>query len=1543
MSDTFDWLLDSIEIIDEETGFRGFDNMTTLSDAQFAELLNVIKGNTTATVPLNTTGNFSNCKSSFSGDINESVEAFVDAIKIYKDCVSITEENALKGLPMLLKGSAASWWQGIKHSVNDFSSATKLLISTFGCKKPPYKIYLEIFSAKQSENMKLDIFVNKIRALFSQIPEGQLIESVQLDMIFGLLSRKIRQHIKRTEIKTFEELLEHGRQIEELDDDGKDKVPIKIESEKTSSHIKNRKYCNYCKVRGHALEDCRRLTPNKTIKPDSKIEQLDKPNVKPTQNYDIACYTCGYKGVIKSNCPQCNPKTETTSTSSLEFYSIESEGIITYLRPILNIEILGANGLGIVDTAAKISVAGNTLYQHLKSKNVLFEPVDLNVVLADGSHSIKSLLTTTVSVKIKNKIFDTTFLIFPNSDCNKTLLGIDFVRNAQLCLNFGNNSWSFYNDPSIYKLIFENLIDDNVQLSSLDFLREGEGTHLTSDQREIADQMLSNFGNIFSLGGEATSYAEHKICTEDHAPIACPPYKMPVHKKELLKIEIDNMLECDIIEECDSAWAAPVVLVPKKDDKVRVCIDYRKLNSITKADKYPMPRIDDIMQLEENTTVMSTIDLRSGYWQIKVAENDKDKTAFITPFGLYRFKRMPFGLKNAPATFQRLIDRLRAGLKGIIIFAYLDDILILSSSFDQHILDLKRVFERLNEYNLKANRDKCVFFRSSVKFLGHIVTINGIHTDPDKVTAITNMLVPRNVKHVKSFLQTCSWYRRFIPEFSNVAKPISSLTKKNAKWIWGREQQNSFDMLKKLLTEAPILRQADERLPFILRTDASNYALGAVLLQGEGYDERPIEFASRLLTSAEINYSTTEREALAVVWALAKFRGYIDGAEVLVSTDHQPLKWLMSIQSPSGRLARWALAIQSYNLRIDYTPGKNNVVADTLSRPPCSESEQNRCGICSVQFDLPVRSLANLRENQLSDPDMEKIITCFETPDHPDLTNWTGRGYIMNGGILYRYVPEHDEDEAQLCIPTANRIEILQQYHDSPTGGHYGADKTFEKIAMKYYWPGMRRYVSDYVRSCIPCQKYKATNLKPSGLIKTPVMSQRWEVISIDLFGPLVQSISGNKWVFIITDTSTRWVELFSLENATAEICAKTLISEVFMRYGIPRRIVSDNGPQFVSDIMQYVAHCLGIKQTLTPLYHPECNMVERQNRQLKTQLAILVNNEHRSWDEHLFAIRFAINSTKCDSTGYTPAFLNFGREIRCLADVHNDFREIVQEETFIPQITPYLLKMHKMMEIVRETHEHKQDQHKMYADRNRKQGVSYKPGDLVLINTQQLSNASKGLTSKFYPRRDGPYQIKSCKSSTTYDIESTDGKFIGCYHTSKITPFIGTMGTQPIRPIKSRGRPKKAAQPNQSSVSTVNTGTNINSAPSNQLPASMVSTVDNNQPQTVSTNLHQPASPLTNDCNRLPDNQQVPQSLPSSAVADNNFYKLQPMTSTNSDGDISTYSHHNMEVYRTKSNRAVRRPQRYLSPEVTRSSRPEPSSGRISGSEGETVTPLNK
>jgi transposase InsO family protein len=402
----------------------------------------------------------------------------------------------------------------------------------------------------------------------------------------------------------------------------------------------------------------------------------------------------------------------------------------------------------------------------------------------------------------------------------------------------------------------------------------------------------------------------------------------------------------------------------------------------------------------------------------------------------------------------------------------------------------------------------------------------------------------------------------------------------------------------------------------------------------------------------------------------------------------------------------------------------------------------------------------------------------------------------MQNGVLYRYNPDIEEEEAQLVVPEHERSSILKLYHDDPTAGHYGAERTFRRIASRYFWLGMRAYVAQYIKACVECQKYKPSKLRPAGLILTTPMRQRFEVVAFDLFGPLPTSEANKNWIFVVEDVASRWIELFVLEAATAEACARILVDEICLRYGTPRRFTSDNGTQFVSAVMQQVTYCLGITHSFTPFYHPEANPVERKNRDLKTQLAIYVGEDHKGWPEKLPAIRFAMNTAYCQNTGYSSAYLTFGRELRTPDDAHKDLKATLVKENFVPEITPHLLRVAETLQRARETSDKRQDTQKENRDKTRNPAHQFEPGDHVLVNTHVISDSKKGRSSKLAPRRDGPYVILKKHGPTSYEVADVEAptRSLGTYHTSLLRPFTGYTEAlpRPLIPLRKRGRPRR-------------------------------------------------------------------------------------------------------------------------------------------------------
>ena len=631
-------------------------------------------------------------------------------------------------------------------------------------------------------------------------------------------------------------------------------------------------------------------------------------------------------------------------------------------------------------------------------------------------------------------------------------------------------------------------------------LAQASKLELDNAEQNMFFQLLQQYEDIFAatpteLG--CTDKLQHRINTGGCKPIRQPVRRIPQHQREEVRSLLKDMLQKEVIEPSSSPWASPIVLVKKKDGSTRFCVDYRKLNEATLKDAYPLPRIDETLDTLAGSCWFSTIDLVSGYWQVEVDEVDRPKTAFCTLDGLYQFRVMPFGLCNAPATFQRLMDLVLSGLQWSHCLVYLDDVIILGTSFYDHLSKLAVVFERLRRAGLKLKTSKCAFFQRKVKYLGHIISREGVATDPQKTAKVKIWPTPTSTKEVQQFLGFASYYRRFIKYFADIARPLYRLTERGAAFRWSPECQCAFDLLRKRLTTAPILAYPKFKQPFLLDTDASNSGIGAVLSQidDEG-QEHVVAYGSRLLTKTERNYCVTRRELLAVVVFTAYFRPYLLGRHFQLRTDHGSLSWLCNFKNPEGQLARWLEKLQEYDFEIVHRQGKLHTNADALSRIPCNQcgrSDETSATVASTVITSPTSQACNsLRDAQLADTELGPLLRAKEAgrqlsaEDSKAMSRAARRLHqlydqlTIHNGVLYRQylIPEVSKVIMQQLIPLSLRPQILQELHEGVTGGHLGTDKTLAKLKERFYWPGHYNDVKNWCRNCHSCAQRKSPSPK---------------------------------------------------------------------------------------------------------------------------------------------------------------------------------------------------------------------------------------------------------------------------------------------------------------------------------------------------------------------------------------------------------------------------------------------------------------------------------
>ena len=852
------------------------------------------------------------------------------------------------------------------------------------------------------------------------------------------------------------------------------------------------------------------------------------------------------------------------------------------------------------------------------------------------------------------------------------------------------------------------------------------------------------------MGGfDRTDLAEHCIDTGDARPISSRPYRVSAFERRVIDEHVARMLEEGVIRPSFSPWSAPIVLTKKKTPgEYRFCIDFRRLNSVTKRDVYPLPSLDDVFDRLAGSRFYSSLDMRNGFHQIPVAEADRCKTGFIVPSGLYECVTMPFGLTNAPASFQRMIDRVLGSLKWQMCLVYLDDVLVFGRTLFEHNYRLNLVLEALEKAGLTLNLSKCIFATREIFHLGHIIDERGIRPGQEKVRALRDFVI-KDIKSLRGFLGLASFFRRFVMNFGALAAPLHALLKKKKAWSWGPAQEAAREALVNCLVSAPVLAHFNEKLPVTVQTDASHTGLGAVLLQDDGGGQRPIAFISRRLTDAETRYHANELECLAVVWALKKFRPYVYGKLFCVQTDSSAVRWLCEKKELTGKFARWILTLQEYNFTISHIKGVDNCVADALSRDPVQETEREHAVVCFLQSKKPLGYTAEeLAFQQRLDSQFKPFFALFPTGVNGTRKCRVSGDFAMSEGVLYRRNHREWGRKFLLCVPAPLRRSVLFSSHDDPSASHLGVHKTLGRILERYWWPRLGRSVRDFVLSCSFCQMHKhATGRTAGPLLPIPPPSRPFESINIDHLGPFKTTSGGNKHIIVAVDYLTKWVEAAAVPDTSSKHAILFLRQCIICRHGHPQRIISDQGSAFTSREMAAAMESWKVNHVFATPEHPQTSgLVERGNSTLALAIAAYVNTNHNDWDDHLGAAIFAINSAQHSTTERTPFEMVYGRIPNTALE-----NELCWPEEAPEPYETFLQRVQAVRESVRLRIVEKQKKVKAFVDSRRRVVRDLCPGELVLVR-RNLSK--KGKTKKFLPKFIGPFQVVRKVCPTTYLVE---------------------------------------------------------------------------------------------------------------------------------------------------------------------------------------------
>lgn len=871
---------------------------------------------------------------------------------------------------------------------------------------------------------------------------------------------------------------------------------------------------------------------------------------------------------------------------------------------------------------------------------------------------------------------------------------------------------------------------------------------------------------------------DHAIDLKPDAPetLRSKVYPMPMNEQEELDRFLDESLRKGYIAPSKSPMASPVFFIKKKDGKLRLIQDYRKLNDITVKNRYPLPLASDIINRLKGAKYFTKFDVRWGYNNIRIRKGDEWKAAFVTSRGLFEPQVMFFGLTNSPATFQTLMNSIFADLiaRGVVA-VYLDDILIFTEDLDEHRRLVREVLQRLEQHDLYLRPEKCEFERTSVEYLGMVISQGQVAMDAVKVQAVKDWPTPTNLREVRGFLGFANFYRRFIRDFSRLARPLNDLTKKDCPWSWETVQQEAFDQLKERFTEQPILAMWDPYLPTRVEVDASGYATGGVILQKQQKDGlwHPVAYRSESMSEAERNYEIYDREMLAIVRALEDWRHYLEGLpeSFEIITDHRNLEYWRTAQHLNRRQARWSLWLSRFDFTLTHKPGKTNTQADPLSRLSShqvtdADDNQGQVVLKPAHFVRLVSTMTNdelegrIRDSVQREAEVLVALEALRKDGPRKLVNGLMEWEEKEGLVFYKgrlYVPADKEI----------RLEILRRCHDSVTAGHPGQHGTLELVTRHYWWPNQSATVAKYVAGCERCQRYKAAPHPRSELHPHDVPGGPWETVGVDLVTGLPKCDGFDAIAVYVDHYSDQCHVLPTHTEVTAEGIADLHYREIFRLHGVPQKMVSDRGPQFAARVMRELYDKLGIQHGLTTAYHPQSNgRVERKNQEVEKYLRLFVSRRQDDWVKYLPTAEFTLNSRINSAVGRSPFEVMYGYQ--------PDFTLPVRTTSKFPSVVE---RLEGLKEVRRDAEAAlrlaKGKMKEQFAAAHVKAAPIFAVGDKVWISSRNI--AIHQATPKLGVRQLGPFTVLERVGDLAYRLELPSAlKLHPVFHVDRLSKYGG-------------------------------------------------------------------------------------------------------------------------------------------------------------------------
>lgn len=1009
--------------------------------------------------------------------------------------------------------------------------------------------------------------------------------------------------------------------------------------------------------------------------------------------------------------------------------------------PYINMEINGKKMEMLIDSGAEISAISTEYENKLMIENEPQIPslplVGLNIYNAIGNTVTKASKQMLLPLTFDSYTVHTPFIVVPQLN-EGGIIGNDFLEKNKAILDFKNQTMIIKNTITDISIPFNdktkgsaaNLKSIHTKIMTEPMSPKTLNLRSTNEQKFI-DHIVDQFPEVFrETPGKIRGY-QCSLRLKNDKPICVRPYPIPVAKIEAVEKELNRMIELDIIERSRSQYSIPIVPVFKKNGEVRLCLDARKINEVIVPDCERPLTIDTILAKFKKVKCISTLDLRSGYWQVPLAKESRAPCSFLINGRNYSYKRLPFGLNVSGAEFQKSMDTVLGPLIHDYVTIYVDDILITSENEEQHYEHIKTVLERLRKFNVTVNLEKCQFFRQEASFLGHIITTKGIKMETEKVESIQQFKTPSSKKELQQYLGFLNFYRRYIKKFAHIVEPMIELLRKNQPWSWKKTHQDAFENSKHAFIKEVETAFPDFTLPLYINSDASNKAIGGELFQIVNGERKTIGYASRTLKPAETRYTTTEIEALAILYCCSKFRQYLIGHKIIIQTDHHALTFIKQCKLTSGRLTRWVLALQEFNFTIEHIPGKLNVAADTLTRYPRTDENriETKIRINKINGNPFSKELTMMLKNIAKEQEKDKHIYKLKEKETEHTTT--------KDNIIF--IRGNKDETWQLALPSHVAEMLIIETHTQ--NGHPGRYKTHHALKEFCTFNNMHRKVALAIKSCDLCQKSKPLNYATKGRMTAHKPSRKLEKVSVDLMGPLPTGRGGTHYILAILDIFTKYIRLYALKRATTRSILNKIIKDYIPKTGKPDAILSDNGTQFTSKSWINKLATMGINTNFTTKYHPQSNPVERYNREIGRLLRTHCHDQHTKWPNFLDRIEYWLNRLRSEVTETTPvqAFKGTRPEHPLEKLIH--FPPQPKEE----ENDRLLCKIANRIRTKAQKRENKYNQNRKF--------LKFKVGDKILTKNHHLSNAEAHEIKKLFSLFEGPFVIKKVISDTTLAI----------------------------------------------------------------------------------------------------------------------------------------------------------------------------------------------